>query len=108
MEEHATTAAGFDILLSTANYRGQMYDRFHARKSPSDGPGWFIFGRNPSYNDYYVMLCARPNRPLRKVPLYNGQARCGFRTMRDAVAVAAELNRRAKDCEALMYSVTSR
>lgn len=80
-----------EIAVTTVNYKGDIFDLFHARRDPGMGPGWYVFGRNPSYGDHYIMLCARPNVTPRRHPHYNVQVRRGWTTKREAETVAARL-----------------
>jgi hypothetical protein len=80
--------------LKTVDYRGRVFDRFYPARSPSDGPGWYVYGRNPEYGDNLVMLCARPDVKHRRHPHYNVQIRRGFHTRREAQQVADQLNRK--------------
>ena len=91
-----------NVEINTVNYRGDMFDRFYARKDPHSAPGWFVFGRNPGYGDHYIMLCARPAVKARKHPHYNVAVRRGWSTKREAESIAAELNQRAADCAAFL------
>ena len=81
-----------NVLIETVDYKGRVFDRLEARRDPSSGPGWFVFGRNEGYGDMLVKLCARPDRPLRGHAHYNGKVRFGWRTKRDAQAIADRMN----------------
>lgn len=84
--------------VELTDYRGRHYRDFHARRSASDGPGWYVFGRNPHhYGGNLVMLVARPEVEARKHPHYNVRVRRGFRTMREAREVAAILRAQHSD-----------
>ena len=90
------------VELKTITYSGHIFSDFYAQRSPSDGPGWFIYGRNaekygrkPDGEGAYVMLCARPDVKAQRSRGYNGQVRRGFRNRAEAQAVADCLNRSA-------------
>ena len=91
------------VIIKTVNYRGQLFDRFYPQQER--GLGWFVHGRNPSYNDRYVMLCARPDVPARRRPNRNDIRSRGWRTKREAQAVADMMNAKDRDCAALRDSV---
>jgi hypothetical protein len=80
--------------VELVDYKGRVYRQFHARRDPSHGPGWYVFGRNEGYGDRLVMCCARPAVKARRHPHYNGLVRRGWRTMREARAIAEDMNRR--------------
>jgi len=82
--------------FSSEGYDGTQFRDFFVRKSTNaDGPGWFIFGRDP--NKYgvhadgpdkgkgrYVMLCGFVRHG--KAKHYNGKVRIGWPRKRDAQA----------------------
>jgi hypothetical protein len=77
--------------FSREGYDGTLFADFHVRQSSSDGPGWFIFGRdknkygvNVEGRGCYVLLCGfvRCGRARN----YNGEVRIGWRTKREAQA----------------------
>lgn len=94
------------------DYRGRFYSYFEVYTSPSDGPGWYVFGRclNKWMDDSTVdirwalfrlgeftgsgiiRLCARPNVKRRKNPNYNIQVCRGWPTKKAAQAAAHALN----------------
>lgn len=78
------------MLWEPVDYKGRAFGDFHVRQSSSDGPGWFIFGRNDQYGGQLVKLVGRPDVPLRKHRSYNVKTRAGWRTKRDAEAALAE------------------
>lgn len=84
--------------MKKIDYRGRVYDRFHARRSPDTGPGWYVYGRNVDYGDTLVMLCAWPDVPERKHKHYNGKVLRGWNTKREAEAVASRMNATAGLC----------
>jgi len=51
------------------------------------------------------MLCARPDVKPRRHRHYNVPVQPGFHTLREAQAVAAEMNRRDVDCLAFIASL---
>lgn len=88
-----------DTFKSTTNHEGYAFSDFHARKDPHYGPGWYVFGRNAEKygrnadgKGSYVMLCARPDTPLRRSKGFNRPVPPGWRTKREAQAVAAAMN----------------
>lgn len=74
------------------DWMGRKFTDFYPARSPEKGPGWYVFGRNPAYNDSLIHLCARPDVEPRKHRLYNGLVRRGWSTKREAQAVADQLN----------------
>lgn len=101
---HATIN-GQSAVVSLTGFRGGHFTEHTARRDSSYGPGWYVFGRNPAYNGRYVMRTAQPDVPARKHPHYNGRVKRGWRTLREALAVAREMNRRDADCLALIQSL---
>jgi len=89
-------------IVKTIGFRGGYFNQFYARTDPATGPGWYVFGVNPCYNNRYVMLCARPDVPPRTLKHYNGRVQRGYRTRKKARAVAAMLNARDRDCIGVM------
>lgn len=93
--------AGFDgkgVAYNLTGYDGSNFrDGFEPRQDHS-GPGWFVFARNaekygtlPDGRGAYVALVAWPDKPRRACPNYNGRVRRGWRTKREAQAVADRL-----------------
>ena len=82
-----------NVVVTTVDYAGRSYDRFCVRRSPQDGPGWYVFGRNPEYNDSLVHLCARPNLPIRRHPHYSCKVARGWHLRSEAQAVADLMNK---------------
>lgn len=77
------------------NHRGVEFREFFPTRSTTHGPGWFVFGRNRDwYGGNYTMLCARPLLPLRRYKNLNCKTSRGWRTKREAQAVADDLNAR--------------
>lgn len=87
-----TTLATERFEFHSIDYKGRAFSGFYAARSPQDGPGWYVFGRNPGYGGSLVMLCARPAVAPRKHPHYNCKVRRGFRTRREASGLAQALN----------------
>ena len=94
MSKFTMTLEGASIEVTTTNFRGGHHTRFYAAMDHSHGPGWFIYGRNPAYDGKYSMVVARPDVKARKRPNWNVLTRAGWRTLREARAVAALLNER--------------
>lgn len=93
MQTLAVAGTAERVEFTRTDYAGRLYGDFHARRSASDGPGWYVYGRCPhAYGGRLVNVCARPAVQPRKHPHYNGPIRRGFRTLREAAAVAAALN----------------
>lgn len=91
-----------NIIITVRDYRGRSYADFHARRDHGSAPGWFVFGRNHEwYGGHLVTVCARPDNKPRHRPNWNGKLAAGWRTKREAQAVADMLNRR-DDCKALV------
>ena len=84
----------------TTDYKGRKFAEFYPARSSSDGPGWYVFGRNPEYDGRLICLCGRPAVAPRKHPHYNGPVRRGWFTKREAQYWADVLNRRTnrEDC----------
>lgn len=78
--------------IKTVDYRGRTYSAFFPRRDSGTGPGWYVFGCGAEYGGTLRMLCARPDVAARRHPHYNVLVRRGFRTMREAAAVAAAMN----------------
>lgn len=94
------------VEVETVNYSGHTFGEFYVSRDHGHAPGWFVFGRNaekygthPDGRGAYVMLCARPAVPPRKHPHYNAPVRRGWRTKREAQAVADRLNQEAPPCK---------
>lgn len=79
------------IVLDDTDYKGRVFDQFHARQDSGTGPGWFIFGRNPEYGGKLVRLCGKPNRPRRRHVHYNGAVWHGWKTKRAALEALATI-----------------
>ena len=86
------------IPLRVINWRGDRFSDFYPEKNRL-GSGWAVFGRNSERygvdaqgRGCYVMECARPDKPRRKMPNWNGEVYVGFRTKREAQEVADRLN----------------
>lgn len=79
------------IVLNTRDYRGRDFADFYAARSPATGPGFYVYGRNGYHYGGVIMLCARPDVPARGHCHYNGRVRRGWRTLREARAVASAL-----------------
>jgi hypothetical protein len=89
---------GERILFANVSYSGHRFGDYFAAQRETCAPGWFIYGRNsekygmhPDGRGIYVMLVAQPDVPPRRRPNYNGTARRGWRTKREAERVAAYL-----------------
>lgn len=87
------------VLIETTNYSGHTFADFYAERRPGHAPGWFVSGRNSEkYGTHadgkgaYVMLCARPDVKARRHPHFNGAVQRGWRTKREAQAVADRMN----------------
>ncbi len=78
-----------NVIFSSVDYKGRTFDRFYARKSPQNGPGWFGFGRNAEYGDTLVRLCAQPDGPPTRGYRVHHK---GWRTKKEAQAIADQLN----------------
>lgn len=83
------------FLFVTTDGRGRQFDQFYVAKSDADGPGYYIFGRNPEYGGRLIMLCGRPDVAPRKHPHYNCKVRRGWKTRREAIAALAAIQRDA-------------
>jgi len=88
------------IQVNAKSYSGEAFSDFYARRDPSSGPGWYVFGRDctkygtlPDGRGAYVGLCARPAVKPRRHPHYTGLVQRGWRTHREAQAIADWLNR---------------
>ena len=79
-------------IFETTDYKGRVFDRFEARQAVGYAPGWLVYGRNPEYGDRLIKVCARPNVKPRKFKLWNGLVRRGWKTKREAQAVAEAMN----------------
>lgn len=79
-------------LFRNVDYKGRIFDRFYVCKNACHGPGWYVFGRNPEYNDCLVTLVAQPVTKLRRHPHYNIRVQRGWHTRREALAYAHWLN----------------
>lgn len=79
------------------DYKGRMFAEFYVSRSAQDGPGWYVFGRNPEYGGHLVMLCGRPAVAPRKHPKYNGPVRRGWSTRAKAQYWADQMNRVDRD-----------
>lgn len=94
-EWHASERIAFNPVI-----RGYRFaDYFVSKGDGSDGPGWFIFGRNsekygtlPDGKGAYVAKVCQPIGPRRYHPHWNGPVSYGFRTMREAQRIADMLN----------------
>lgn len=86
-------------LSDLTDYKGRVYRGFTARRDPAHGPGWFVFGTcadgagRDTYGGTVVARVAEPTGLPRKHRNYNVRCVAGWRTMRAAAAIAAELNR---------------
>lgn len=94
MTTFSITLEGASIEVTTTGFRGGHFTRFYVATYHGVAPGWFVFGKNPAYGGRYTMVVARPDVKARKRPNWNGLVRAGWRTMREARAVAALLNER--------------
>lgn len=93
-ERNATLAIP-GVKFTGRGFRGGFFNAFFVRRSTMvEGPGWFVYGSNPAYGGRYTMLCAHPDAAARKYPGYNCKVHRGWRTKREADAVALELNNR--------------
>lgn len=79
-------------MFCNVDSQGRVYDRFYPRRSIENGPGWFVFGRNPGYGDTLIRLCAQPDVKPRRTKYYNGKVQRGYVTRREAQQVADKLN----------------
>jgi hypothetical protein len=79
-------------LFRSVDYKGRVFDRFYVSKDPLHGPGWYVFGRNPDYNDRLVALVAQPAIKPRGHPNYNIRVQRGWSTRREALAYANWFN----------------
>lgn len=94
-EWHVSERIAFNPVI-----RGLRFTDYYVRKgSASDGPGWFIFGRNsekygtlPDGKGAYVANVCQPIGPRRYHPHWNGPVSYGFRTMREAQRICDMLN----------------
>lgn len=82
-------------------YSGHKFSDFYAQQDPTEGPGWYIFGRNSEKygtnadgKGNYIKLVARPDVKARRHPYYNVKVRRGWHTKAEAQHVADELNKR--------------
>lgn len=80
--------------FSNEGYDGSLFGDFFVRRSPCDGPGFFIYGRNcHKYGKHrdgkgtYVMLCGYVREAGARN--YNGKVRHGWPRKRDAEAALA-------------------
>ena len=85
------------IVLEDTNCSGHIFRDFEPVKA-SFGAGWLIYGHNsqkygtkPDGKGGYVKICAWPDKPKR-IRYYNRPAYSGFKTKREALAVANALN----------------
>lgn len=86
--------------FSNEGYDGSLFGAFYVRKGSSEGPGWFIYGRNchkygrnPNGDGAYVSLCGYVREG--KARNWNGKVRIGWRTKREAKAA---LDAHLTDC----------
>ena len=99
----------FEGNTTISNGRVYIFVDFYPRKDPSFGPGWYVFGRNSvkygvntdTGKGNYIKLVARPDTPSRKHKHYNCKVARGWKTKRDAQAVADQLNREHAPIEAI-------
>jgi hypothetical protein len=95
---------GQQVLFTATGFRGGHFTGHWAGPNTS-GPGWTVWGRNPAYGGSYVMETAHPAKNRRHHPHWNILTTPGWRTRREAQAVAAELNRRDADCMGAIASL---
>lgn len=96
---------GEPVDVQTTGFRGGHFTGFYVRRGDHDGPGWFIFGRNPAYGGSYIALVARPDLKARRHPHYNCKVRRGWRLMREAQAVCDVMTARDRDSLAMVASL---
>lgn len=80
------------VIFNATDHCGRTFKDFFPTRAEPHGPGWFVYGRNPDYYGGLVYLCGRPDVKPRQCAHYNGKVRRGWRTKREAAAVAARLN----------------
>ncbi len=96
------------IVLQDSDYRGRVYRGFTARRGHNDGPGWHVYGAclpdvgEHTYGGGVIMHCAWPDKPARYWPGWNVRRNAGWRTKREAQAVADRLNAIARRDGAVM------
>lgn len=95
------TRLGPAIVVSE-DYRGRRYADFYVTKSPLNGPGFYIFGRNkedygvfPDGRGRLICLIGRPDTSERKYKLYNGRRRRGWKTRREALMALVDIQKTA-------------
>lgn len=91
MHLNGETFLASDIAVGLPDYRGRIYGQFEARQTYI-GTGWEVIGRALNVSASVVAHAARPNRPYRHTPRFNGAVRMGWRTKREAQRVADYLN----------------
>lgn len=82
------------IDITTVDHRGRWYDRYEATRNRR-GPGWVVdgFGNGAeSYSASIRMQVARPAGRARWHPHWNCAVHSGWKTRREAQAVADRLN----------------
>lgn len=80
-----------DVVVDLRDHRGDVYTTLlRAVKHPARGPGWYVQGAQPD-NPNAVMIVAWPNVALRKVRGYSKVVIPGWRSLREAEAVIAEM-----------------
>lgn len=86
---------GGSVEFGDVDHKGRKYREFFADRS-GVGPGWYVYGRcRDAYGPQGVIrICARPDVPARTHQHYNPKVRRGWHLLREARAVADELNRR--------------
>lgn len=66
-------------------------EEFFVDRSPAEGPGWYVFGREPNR---VIKIVARPDVPRRHHPHYNVAVRRGWHRKYEALEIVAILNRK--------------
>lgn len=89
-------ASDFPILqgikIQTSDYKGRVYSDFYAAQDPII-PGWIVMGKGEEYGGMLRMISARPDVKERRYKYINGKISRGWRTRREAQAIADAMNR---------------
>jgi hypothetical protein len=80
------------IKIQTSDYKGRVYSDFYPAQD-SIIPGWIVMGKGEEYGGMLRMICARPDVKERRYKYINGKISRGFRTRREAQAIANAMNK---------------
>lgn len=93
------------VKIETVGYEGSVFTDYTVERYPSHGPGWYVKGHNKDKYGFnattglgnYVKVCAYPDKPKTKAKFYSCLVHKGFRTRKEAQAVADEMNRQVEE-----------